>query len=124
LIDLVANCQTLLENANLFRGYAKFKRVYQARTQARLKTCVLRHVSAHGLTSLIAPSSLKHLSKLNDHDKSIWNAAYDEEYDGLSSLPTWDVLTEDQFKKLSKGMKPLPTMAIAITKYDEHNCPK
>jgi len=124
LIDQVTNCQTLLKNANLFRGYAKFKRVYQARTQAQLKTCVLHHVSAHGLTSLIAPSSLKHLSKLNDHDKSIWNAAYDEEYDGFSSLPTWDVLTEDQFKKMSKGMKPLPTMAIATIKYDEHNCPE
>ena len=121
---LVENCQTLLENANLFRGYAKFKRVYQARSQVQLKTCVLRHVSAHGLTSLLAPSSLKQLSKLNSHDQSIWQAAYDEEYDGLSSLPTWEVLTEDQFKQMSKGLKPLPTTAIATIKYDEHNRPK
>ena len=63
----------------------------------------MRRVSAHGLTSLIAPSSLKHLSKLNDHDKSIWNAAYDEEYDGLEALPTWEVITEAQYKILSKG---------------------
>lgn len=88
LPDLVANCQSLLDNANLFHGYAKFKRVYQARSQVQLKTCVLRHVSAHGVQSLLAPPSLRHLSKLNDNDKAIWNAAFDEEYDGLSSLLT------------------------------------
>jgi len=119
LPDLVATCQALLDNANLFRGYAKFKRVYQARFQVQLKTCVLRHVSAHGLTSLLAPSSLKQISKLNSPDQSIWQAAYD-----LSSLPTWEVLTEEHFRQMSKGLKPLPTMAIATIKYDEHNRPK
>jgi len=34
------------------------------------------------------------------------------------------VLNEAQFKQLSKGMKPLPTMAIATIKYDEQNRPK
>jgi len=31
-------------------------------------------------------------------DQTFWYAAYDEEYDGLSLLPTWEVITEDQFK--------------------------
>jgi hypothetical protein len=35
--------------------------------------------------------------------KIVWDTAYDEEYDGLESLPTWEVITEDQYKQLSKG---------------------
>jgi len=42
----------------------------------------------------------------------------------LSSIPTWEIITKSQFKKLSKGCKPLPSMAIATIKYDEHNQPK
>ncbi len=61
---------------------------------------------------------------MNDNDKKIWNAAYDEEYDGFLSPPTWEVISEDTFKKMSRGMKALPTMAIATIKFDEHNCPK
>jgi hypothetical protein len=34
--DLVANCQSLLDSAQLFRGHAKFKRVYQACSQSNL----------------------------------------------------------------------------------------
>jgi hypothetical protein len=51
-------------------------------------------------------------------DKQIWDSAYSEEYDGLSSLPTWEILSEAQFQTLSKGVKALPSMAIATIKYD------
>jgi len=61
---------------------------------------------------------------LSPSDQAIWLEAYDEEFDGLNSLPTWDVITEDQFKKLSKGIKALPSMAIATIKYDDFNRPK
>jgi len=61
---------------------------------------------------------------LSPSDQAIWLEAYDEEFDGLNSLPTWDVITEDQFKKLSKGIKALPSMAIATIKYNEFNRPK
>jgi hypothetical protein len=81
-------------------------------------------VSAHGLTSLIAPPSIKHHNTMLPTDKTIWDAAYDEEFDGLASLPTWQVVNEDQFKQLSKGIKALPTMAIATIKYDANNRPK
>jgi len=124
LSDLSANYLSLLESGQLFRGHSKFPRVYQARHQAQLKECVLRHVSAHGLQSLIAPSSLKQHHTMSSSDKFIWDSAYSEEYDGLTSIPTWEVLTEHQFKQLSKGCKPLPSMAISTIKYDEHNCPK
>ncbi len=108
----------------LFHGHTKFRRVYHARAQVQLRDCILQHVSAHGLTSLVAPSSLKQHLNMNHGDKNIWDAAYDEEFDGLSSLPTWQVITEEQFRQLSKGVKALPTMAIAAIKYDAHNPPK
>jgi hypothetical protein len=124
LPNLIADCQRLLDTGQLFRGHTIFFRVYQTRDQVHLRDCVVRHVAAHGLSSLVAPSSLKHLSKMSPNDQDIWHAAYDEEFDGLNSLPTWDVLTEDQFKRLSKGIKALPSMAIATIKFDEFNRPK
>jgi len=57
-------------------------------------------------------------------DKAIWDSAYDEKYDGLNDLPTWEVLTESQFCSLSKGVKALPLMAIATIKCDANNHPK
>jgi hypothetical protein len=124
LVDLVSTFQQLMDTGQLFKGHTKFQRVYNARTQAQLKDSILRHVSAHGLTSLIASVSLNSHQKMNDCDKLIWGAAYDEEFYGLNNLPTWEVLTESQFKLLSKGVKPLPSMAIATIKYDTFNKPK
>jgi hypothetical protein len=63
------------------------------------------------------------LKKLSAQDQTIWQEAYDEEYDGLSSIPTWEVVTEEEFKALNKSVKPLPSMAIATIKYDCNNKP-
>jgi hypothetical protein len=124
LPDLSSTYQTLVDTGQLFRGHTKFKRVYNTRSQVQLRTSILRHVSAHGLTSLVAPSSLKAHSTMSPSDKIIWDDAYFEEFDGLSSLPTWEVLTEKQFKELSNGVKALPSMAIATIKYDAFNRPR
>ena len=96
----------------------------QSRDQVQLKHCISRHVSAHGLYSLVAPSSLKHHSFMIPSDKQIWDNTYNEEYDDLANIPTWEVISEHQFKLLSKGVKPLPSMAISTIKYDENNKPK
>jgi len=124
LPDLQANCQSLIDSGQLFRGHTKFKNVYDARSQLSLCASVLRHVSAHGLKNLLAPTSLKSHQSMDPDDKMIWDAAYDEEYDGLESLPTWDIITEDQYRQLCKGKRALPTMAIATIKYDANNKPK
>jgi hypothetical protein len=42
---------------------------------------------------------------------------------GLASIPTWEVLTEAQFKLISKGRKALPSMATSTIKYDASNKP-
>ena len=41
LPDLQASCQHLLDTWQLFRGHAKFKNVYDTRTQVSLRDCVL-----------------------------------------------------------------------------------
>ena len=61
---------------------------------------------------------------MTSSDKDIWDAAYSEEYDGLSSLPTWEVLSEADFRSLGKDVKALPSMAIATIKFDNFNRPK
>jgi hypothetical protein len=61
---------------------------------------------------------------LSTFDKQTWDDAYSEEFDGLSHLPTWEVLTENEFKQLSNGIKALPSMAIATIKYDAFKRPK
>ena len=105
LPDLQANCQHLLDTGQLFHGHAKFKNAYAARTQHSLKDCVLRHVSAHGLKSLLAPTSLKQHNELDPEDKLVGDAAYDEEYDGLEPLPTWEVISEEQYHQLRNGRR-------------------
>jgi hypothetical protein len=72
----------------------------------------------------VAPTSLKAHHSLDPGDKTIWNAAYDEEHDGLESIPTWEIVTEAPYKQLSKGIHALPKIAIATIKYDGNNCPK
>jgi hypothetical protein len=124
LPDLPCYCSNLLDSGQLFKGHVKFRTVYAARNQTSLRDCVLQHISAHGLKSLVAPCSLKDHKNMDPSDKSIWDAAYDEEYDGLISLPTWEVVSEEQFKQLNQEKRALPTMAIATIKYDENNKPK
>jgi hypothetical protein len=124
LPNLQANCQHLLDSGQLFRRLSKFKNVYDTCNQISLRDSVLRHISAHGLKSLIPPTSLKAHNTMDPGDREIWNTAYDEEFDGLEALPTWEVITEAEYKRLSKGKRALPTMAIATIKFDENNRPK
>jgi hypothetical protein len=69
LPDLQANCQSLIDSGQLFRGHTKFKNVYDARSQLSLCASVLRHVSAHGLKNLLAPTSLKSHQSIDPDDK-------------------------------------------------------
>ncbi len=55
------------------------------------------------MKSLVAPLYLKHHAKMDFEDKLIWDAAYDEEYDGFESRLTWVFFTDDQCFHLSKG---------------------
>ena len=82
-------------------------------------------MSAKGLSSLIAPSSLKAHSSMNKSDKKIWDAACLEEIKGLQSNHTWDTITEDEYNSIRHKVKALlPTMAINTIKFDQDGIPK
>jgi hypothetical protein len=91
-------------------SFSIVKNVYNARTQIGLCDCVLHHVSARGFQSLVAPTSLKNHKTQEPNDKEIWDAAYNKEYDGLVSLPMWEVITEDQFASQAKAKELYPLL--------------
>jgi hypothetical protein len=123
LTDFDSLAESLVHNKKLFQGWKARKCVTSAR-QARATSNIIarmvtiRKISAKGLSLLQAPTLLKH-NKLDPDDEEIWNEAYRSEYEGLQSIDTWEVISEEEYqsmKHLSKGL--LPTMAIATIKYD------
>ena len=123
LPDFAESAQSLIHNKKLFSGWRSRHFVLTAR-QVRATSNVIastiysRKVSAAGLNLMQAPTLLKH-HKLHPDDKSIWDAAYKSEYDGLQNIETWEMISEDEYqamRHLYKGI--MPTMAIATIKYD------
>ena len=83
-----------------------------------------RFVSAAELQNLIAPPTLTHVSRLCETDKKVWLKAYDEEYDGLRDLDTYEVITEEQYAYYkSKGYAAIPTMNLFVVKPDAFGNP-
>jgi deoxyuridine 5'-triphosphate nucleotidohydrolase len=123
LKDLDSLAESLVHNKKLFQGWKARKHVIAARharatSNVIARMITIRKISAKGLSLLQAPTLLKHKT-LDPNDEHIWNEAYRSEYEGLQSIDTWEVISEDEFqsmKHLSKGL--LPTMAIATIKYD------
>ena len=73
---------------------------------------------------MAAPSLLCHY-QLNLDDRKSWDAAYSEEYDGLVNLDTWEVITEEDYRRMIHVTgHALPTMAISTIKKDEKGDPK
>ena len=82
-----------------------------------------RKVSAKNLNVLEAPTLLKHY-KLHPDDKKTWDESYQEEYQGLVDIDTWDVITEEDYQKAKHIYgNLLPTMAISVIKYDGNGKP-
>ena len=114
----------LLNTFQIFAGNIPAWKVWQTKSSFNMGTIFARHVSAAGLTSTDVPSLIQH-SKLNEKDRSIWDAAYSEEYYGLKNLPTWKTITESDYQRnKSKFGAILPTMAISTIKHDENGKPK
>ena len=120
--------ESMINNKKLFRGWRTDHFVKTAR-RVRLTSNLIAHqimarkVSAKDLHLLEAPSLLKH-NKLHPDDKRIWDESYREEYQGLVDIDTWETITEEEYqqtKHLYKGT--MPTMAIAVIKYDKNGKP-
>lgn len=116
--------QSMVNNKKLFQGWRSTATVLTARKARAMSNIIARHVSAKDLHIKQAPSLKKH-KLLHPDDKKTWDAAYNEEYDGLLRLNTWEVISEQEYKSLIKITgKALPTMAISTIKPDEKGNPK
>jgi hypothetical protein len=79
---------------------------------------ISRHVSASGLKSVIGPGSLSTALYSRNPDRDIWLESYKEEYNGLSTNETFDLISEDEYFRLCKqhGIKAIPSMCIFTVK--------
>ena len=121
----------MVHNKKLLKGWINSKRALTAR-HVRITSNILthkivaRHISAKELISHEAPISLLKHSKLHPHDKQIWDKSYEEEYRGLQSLETWEVIDEAECKYLQTHNKAqvLPTMTVSVIKKDKDGNPE
>jgi hypothetical protein len=114
---------SMIANKKLFNGSIQISRAITAR-RARATSNLIAHlivsrkVSAKDLHLLQAPTLLKH-HQLHPDDKKTWDAAYKHEYDGLTDIDTWEVITEDEYKTMRHILgNLLPAMAISTIKHD------
>jgi len=77
------------------------------------------HVSATNLQSLTPPGSVVKALHRNNPDKSIWHESYKEEYDGLNSNNTFDIISEDEYQHLKRlhGVRAIPSMYTFVVKH-------
>jgi hypothetical protein len=120
--------QSMLINKKLFQGW-KPKRITMTARRTRATSNLLASliingkVSARDLENKAAPTLLKHHLQ-TPNDQNIWNAAYKAEYDGLTDIDTWELITEQEYQDLKTVCgHAMPTMAISTIKYDGTGAP-
>eukprot|EP00957_Ditylum_brightwellii_P155550 11840592-Ditylum_brightwellii.AAC.1 len=65
------------------------------------------------------------MMQLCNHDKALWQSAYDKEFYGLQDIPAWSAIDEKTYTKLKPIVGgALPSMAISTIKYDQDGKPK
>jgi len=115
---------SMIRNKKLFEGWKTktttiIARLCRALSNVVANTITAKHVSAKQLTNMKAPTSLLQHLKINQGDREIWDSSYREEYEGLAHCNTYEVITNEEYKRLKHKVKGiLPTMAIATIKTD------
>jgi hypothetical protein len=112
-VDLLNFCQDFqkyIDDGSLVPGWHSGKSFLLAGS-----TC---HISATDLKSLIPPGSPLKAFHSTNPDRPVWLDSYQEEYDGLLSNSTFDIISEDEFKALQKqyGIRAIPSMCIFTVK--------
>jgi hypothetical protein len=87
------------------------------------------HVSATTLSCHIPPGSLSKALYSRNPDRQIWLESYKEEYDGLISHGTFDVIDESEYLQLCRShqIKAIPSMCtftIKKNKWCSYSCQK
>lgn len=119
---------SMVANKKIFKGWIQSARAITARRSRATSNLIAnliinRKVSAKNLHVLQAPTLLKH-HKLHPEDKKTWDAAYNEEYNGLVDIDTWEVISESEYNNMKHILgNLLPTMAISIIKHDGEGKP-
>ena len=120
---------SLIANKKVFKGWVNST---QAATARRIRMTsnlianliISRKVSAANLHNQQTPSSLLNHYKLHPNDKSIWDQAYEQEYQGLQDIDTWEYISETDYQNCKHIFgKLMPTMAISVIKKDENGKP-
>jgi cytochrome P450 len=82
---------------------------------------IARHVmSATGLTEA-NPGTLRKALNPSFQDRAI--ASYEEEYNGLTSMDTMEVITATKYQTPKKASNVIPTMCLSTVKTNENNKP-
>jgi Reverse transcriptase (RNA-dependent DNA polymerase) len=119
LPNLTKHFQNLLDDGTLVPGWQKTTSFIQGHVS---------HVSAAHLVINQAPGSLRlAFSPDKQHpDAATWLASYEEEYNGLVSHDTFDILTEQEYRALRErtGCSAIPSMNIFTIKTDSDGHPK
>jgi hypothetical protein len=78
-----------------------------------------RHVSARTLTSITPPGSVLKAFHHSNLDKPIWLESYKEEYDGLLSNDTFDIISEAEYQCLKQihGVCAILSMYTFVVKH-------
>jgi hypothetical protein len=84
---------------------------------------IARHVSASGLTKA-NPGTLCKALHSQFSDRKVWlEELYEEEYKGLVSMDTMEILTTSQYRNLQNAPKAIPTMCVLTVKAERNNRP-
>jgi len=77
------------------------------------------HASANQLQSITPPGSVVKALHQHNPDRAIWNASYKEEYDGLMTNDTFDIISEEEYQRLkhAHGVRAILSMCTFVVKH-------
>ena len=79
-----------------------------------------RHVSATNLNANIAPPNLKSALAGSNPNQKVWDASYNEEYDGLNGLNVFTKINTEQYREYccihGEKLIVIPTMNLFTIK--------
>ena len=83
------------------------------------------HVSAATLVDPHAPGSLRVALHHANPNRLVWTESYREEYEGITSNSTFDVISEDDYVAHCRrtGTKAIPSMVVFTVKHDSSGRP-
>eukprot|EP00957_Ditylum_brightwellii_P030839 2336837-Ditylum_brightwellii.AAC.1 len=86
--------------------------------------CQEQQQGRHHKSHMVCHVSAKH-HLLSPTNKETWDATYKEEYNGLNSLSTWGLITQQQYGSLFPLYgNVISTMTLATLQYDKNGLPK